>query len=168
MNISTTYCYSQSLRFRFTVYLFIIGLLSIFSLKLHAQEKPRSYIIAGISVEGNTYADAQTIISISGLRIGEEIKIPGAIQQEAIRNLWQRNQFSDISLTLDKITVSGVFLSIKVKEFPRFNRIIIDGNDKVSDKEIEKGLGKVKGDILSPYEVNLAKKTIQKLYEKEG
>ena len=75
MNISTTYCYSQSLRFRFTVYLFIIGLLSIFSLKLHAQEKPRSYIIAGISVEGNTYADAQTIISISGLRIGEEIKI---------------------------------------------------------------------------------------------
>lgn len=45
-----------------------------------------------------------------------------------------------------------------MKEFPRFNRIIIDGNDKVSDKEIEKGLGKVKGDILSPYEVNLSKK----------
>ena len=75
MNISTTYCNSTSLRFHFSVYLFIIGLLSILSLTLHAQEKPRSYIIAGISVEGNTYADAQTIISISGLRIGEEIKI---------------------------------------------------------------------------------------------
>ena len=101
MNISTTYCNSKSLRFHFSVYLFIIGLLSIFSLKLHAQEKPRSYIIAGISVEGNTYADAQTIISISGLRIGEEIKIP-ELKKGLVFRTWsdifiEEEEFSELT-----------------------------------------------------------------------
>ncbi|MFM7339911.1 MAG: hypothetical protein ACKO2H_07350, partial [Bacteroidota bacterium] len=36
--------------------------------ELYAQDKPRTFIIAGVSVEGNTYSDAQTIITISGLK----------------------------------------------------------------------------------------------------
>ena len=135
---------------------------------VYAQGQAKSYLIAGVSVEGNTYADAQTIITISGLKVGEEMKIPGPKQQEAIRNLWQRNQFESIDIVIDKITASGVFLTIKVSEFKRFSWLEIKGNDKVSSKDIEKAIAKVKGDILSAYEVDLAKDAVKALYEKEG
>ena len=135
---------------------------------IYAQGQAKSYLIAGVSVEGNTYADAQTIITISGLKVGEEMKIPGPKQQEAIRNLWQRNQFESIDIVIDKITASGVFLTIKVSEFKRFSWLEIKGNDKVSSKDIEKAIAKVKGDILSAYEVDLAKDAVKALYEKEG
>lgn len=135
---------------------------------IYAQGQAKSFLIAGVSVEGNTYADAQTIITISGLKVGEEMKIPGPKQQEAIRNLWQRNQFESIDIVIDKITASGVFLTIKVSEFKRFSWLEIKGNDKVSSKDIEKAIAKVKGDILSAYEVDLAKDAVKALYEKEG
>ena len=135
---------------------------------LYAQGQAKSYLIAGVSIEGNTYADAQTIITISGLKVGEEMKIPGPKQQEAIRNLWQRNQFESIDIVIDKITASGIFLTIKVSEFKRFSWLEIKGNDKVSSKDIEKAIAKVKGDILSAYEVDLAKDAVKALYEKEG
>ncbi|MFM8840847.1 MAG: outer membrane protein assembly factor BamA [bacterium] len=135
---------------------------------LLAQDKARSYIIAGVSVEGNTYADAQTIITISGLKVGEEIKIPGPKQQEAIKNLWLRNQFESIDIIIDKITASGIFLTIKVKEFQRFSWLDVKGADKVSVKDIEKAVGKIKGDILSAYEEDLARDAVRDLYEKEG
>lgn len=133
-----------------------------------AQGQSKAYLIAGVSVEGNTYADAQTIITISGLKVGEEMKIPGPKQQEAIKNLWQRNQFESIDIVIDKITASGIFLTIKVQEFKRFSWLDIKGNDKVSAKDIEKAIGKVKGDILSAYEIDLAKDAVKALYEKEG
>jgi outer membrane protein insertion porin family len=152
------------------VQVFIIGVFCLLCSSSYAfsQEKPKSYIIAGISVEGNQFADEQTVIALSGLRVGEELRIPGAKQQEAIRNLWQRNQFSDVSISIDKITISGIFLTIKVKEFYRYSWLEILGNDKVSTKDIEKAVGKIKGDILSPYDAYLATQAIHKLYEKEG
>ena len=135
---------------------------------INAQDKARSFVIAGVSVDGNTYSDAQTIITISGLKVGEEIKIPGPKQQEAIKNLWLRNQFESIDIIIDKITASGIFLTIKVKEFQRFSWLDVQGADKVSVKDIEKAVGKIKGDILSAYEVDLAKDAVKALYEKEG
>jgi len=125
---------------------------------INAQDKARSFIIAGVSVDGNTYSDAQTIITISGLKVGEEIKIPGPKQQEAIKNLWLRNQFESIDIIIDKITASGIFLTIKVKEFQRFSWLDVQGADKVSVKDIEKAVGKIKGDILSAYESGSSKR----------
>lgn len=140
----------------------------LFAPSINAQDKARSFVIAGVSVDGNTYSDAQTIITISGLKVGEEIKIPGPKQQEAIKNLWLRNQFESIDIIIDKITASGIFLTIKVKEFQRFSWLDVQGADKVSVKDIEKAIGKIKGDILSAYEVDLAKDAVKALYEKEG
>ncbi|MGA1434367.1 MAG: POTRA domain-containing protein, partial [Candidatus Kapaibacteriota bacterium] len=145
-----------------------IASLSVISPVIKAQDKARSFIIAGVSVEGNTYSDAQTIITISGLKVGEEIKIPGPKQQEAIKNLWLRNQFESIDIIIEKITASGIFLTIKVKEFQRFSWLDVKGADKVSVKDIEKAIGKIKGDILSAYEEDLARDAVRALYEKEG
>lgn len=135
---------------------------------LYSQGQPKSYIIAGITVEGNRFADEQTIIAISGLQVGAEIKIPGAQQQEALRSLWSRNQFSDVDIVIEKTTALGIFLVIRVKEYPRLSWFEIKGNDELSEDDIRKEINKSRGDVMSPYDIYVLKKTLKKAYAKEG
>ena len=134
-----------------------------------AQNTPKSYVIAGISVEGTQFSDAQTIITLSGLRPGDQITIPGDSKvQVAAKNIWTRKQFSYVDIKVDKVSPSGIFLVINVKEFPRLSSININNNNELSDEKINKAVQKTRGDILSPYEVYLAKQRILKLYKEEG
>ncbi|TAL68670.1 MAG: outer membrane protein assembly factor BamA [Bacteroidetes bacterium] len=148
----------------------IIILLFINCLFGFAQQDAKSYVIAGIQVEGSKFADEETIIALSGLKPGDRINIQPIDQkfQIAMKNLWNRKQFSDVEIVIDKITPLGVFLKIKVKEFTRLSEIIIEGNKEVSREEIIKVIAKVKGDVLTPYELYLAKQAIKKKYTEEG
>ncbi len=124
--------------------------------------------ILAVEVEGNNFADASTIIAISGLQVNDEIKPGTDMFQRAISNLWRRKQFSEIDIVVEKLTPLGVFLKIKVKEFPRLSEIIVEGNDEISAENVRKAVGKYRGDILSPYDIYMAKRDILKLYSSEG
>lgn len=132
------------------------------------QQQMASNKILSIEVEGNNSADASTIIAISGLQVNDEIKPGTDMFQRAIGNLWRRKQFSEVDIVVDKLTPMGVFLKIKVKEFPRLSEIVVEGNDEVSAEDIRKAVGKYRGDILSPYDIYTAKRDILKLYSSEG
>lgn len=147
----------------------IVSILFITCYEYSFTQTQQSYPILGITVEGNQLSDGETIISLSGLRPGDQIKIPSDDKlQTALRNLWKRHQFSDVSIVVDKITPSGIFLVIKVKEFPRLSEIKVENNDKISEKDLVKEVGKMRGDILSSYDVYLAKLAIKRAYSKEG
>ncbi|OGU16891.1 MAG: outer membrane protein assembly factor BamA [Ignavibacteria bacterium GWB2_35_12] len=125
--------------------------------------------MAGIQVEGNKFADEQTIIALSGLVPRDRVKLPNDNKfQIAMKNLWNRKQFSDVEIVIDKITPLGIFLTIKVKEYTRLSEIIIEGNKELTRDEIIKVIGKVKGDVLTPYELYLARQSIKKKYTEEG
>lgn len=125
--------------------------------------------IVEINVEGNVYADASSIIAISGLRVGDKISITNDSKiQNAIKNIWKRRQFSDIEIFIDKITPAGAFITIKVKESPRINDIKISGNKKISDNDIKKAIQKMQGNIVNEYDLQLISKSIKSLYQKEG
>lgn len=131
----------------------------------------KTYKIVDIAVEGAKFADPQTVKAIAGIHPGEQLSFPGNGQdklQTAIRNLWQRKQFSDVKIKIDKITEAGAFLVIQVKEHPRLNKIDIFGADEVSKEDIEKKVGKQQGEIFSKYDAYLTKRKIKKLYEEEG
>lgn len=130
------------------------------------QQRPQTYKVAGITVEGNVFSDEQTIIALSGLRPGEDITADKL--QAAIKNIWQRQQFSNVEIVIDRITSVGAFLLIRVEEFPRFAGLEVRGNEELSFKEISDAVKKSRGDILNPYDAYLAKTAIRKLYEKEG
>ena len=108
---------------------------------LLAQQEVKTYTILGIDVQGNKYADKGTIIALSALREGDQLSFPGDGQnkvQLAIKNLWQRKQFSEVDIIIEKTTPMGIFLLIKVKEFPHLKKINIANNHEVSDEEIKK------------------------------
>ena len=129
---------------------------------------PVTYKILGISVEGNKTADVNTIIVNSGLKIGDEIQIPGDQTLNAIKNLWNLNIFSDIQILEDKKVGDGIFLTIKVTEYPRIEKTVIVGNDELSTSDIEEKIHFGRGQILTPEEVNNLKLKILKMYEDDG
>ena len=129
----------------------------------------QEYLVAGISVSGNEFADPETIISLSGLRVNSKIKLVNDFTvQRSVQNLWKRKQFSSVNIVIDKVTSAGVFLEIQVKEFPRLNEITVKNNKKLDNFEIIKCVGKIRGDIISNNDIQKSKEAIKKLYEDDG
>ena len=148
-------------------YKFIILLFFCVTSLVFAQQT-KTYKILGISVEGNKTADQATVILNSGLNVGDEILVPGDQTLNAIRQLWSLNIFSDIQIVVDKKISDGVFLLIKVQEYPRFERVVVEGNDKIDTDDIEEKITFLRGSILKPQDISKLKNRILKLYSDEG
>jgi outer membrane protein insertion porin family len=147
---------------------FLILFLLIISTEIVPQLTTASYKILGISVEGNQSANPQTIITNSGLKVGDEIQIPGDQTLTAIKRLWALNIFSDVQIIIDKQLADGVFLLIKVSEYPRVEKVVFEGNDELSDTDVEGLISFIRGQILKPQEVAKLKQRLYKKYEEEG
>ena len=135
---------------------------------LHAQNQPKVYKVLGISVEGNKSADASTIIANSGLKVGDEIQVPGDQTMNAIKQLWSLNIFSNVDIEIEKQLDNGVFLLIKVEEYPRFEKLVIEGNDEIDADDIEKKSNFIRGQILKPQEITNFEQRVLKQYADEG
>ncbi len=151
---------------------YLIPLIIIFFTSLtYGQTGVKSYKILGISVEGNQTADAATIIGNSGLKVGDEIQYPfdqSGKTANAIKQLWSLNLFSNVSVDIDKMVGTGVFLLIKVKEYPRFEKVVIKGNDELSTSDIMDKIDLQRGQILKPQDETRIKDDLKKQYDKDG
>ena len=126
------------------------------------------YRILGISVEGNSLADPSAVIANSGLRVGDELTVPGEALPQAIRKLWSLKIFDDIQIAIDRKAGDGVFLLIRVKELPRLESSLVEGNDELDEEDILKKITLVRGQVVSPAELRRFEKEIMKLYEADG
>ena len=158
--------FRTSLQKSYKIFIVIISFFC-FSSTILAQQTV-TYKILGISVSGNKSADAATIILNSGLNVGEEIQHPGDQTLNAIRQLWSLNIFADVDILIDREIDQGVFLLIKVVEYPRLERVIIKGNDAIDTDDIEQKITFLRGSILKPQEISKLKRKILTLYEEEG
>ncbi len=151
---------------------FLITFLFILQDTASAQINTSYYKVLSVSVEGNVTADANTIIEYSGLKkikdTGREISIPGDETINAVKNLWDLRIFSDIELIIEKYFENGVFLKIKVAEYPRYEQLILEGYDAFSKSELEEMISLVRGQILKPQELIRIKNKISDAYTKDG
>ncbi len=89
-------------------------------LNLFESKTVQKYTIAGIEVKGTRTFDANLIISISGLAVGDEVKIPGtAAFSKAISKLWKQNLISDAQINITKLVVDKIYIEIVITERPR-------------------------------------------------
>ena len=146
---------------------YLVFFILIFSTAIFSQQRT-TFKILGMSVDGNKSSDANTIIVSTGLKVGDEIQVPGDKTITAIKNLWNLNIFSDVQILIDKQLDDGVFLLIKVQEYPRLEKVVIEGNDEVDTDDIEKKITFLRGSILKPQDVAKLVQRITALYEEEG
>ncbi|MEW5799854.1 MAG: outer membrane protein assembly factor BamA [Bacteroidota bacterium] len=150
---------------------FVSVLIVCFSALLCAQTsapQQTQYKILGISVAGNNLAEPSAIIGNSGLKVGDEISIPGEQTRNAIQRLWNLRIFANIEIEAENVVGDGVYLLIKVEEYPRLEKVEYEGNDELDADDLDKKINLTKGQIISPQEINKLIKIIKKAYEEEG
>ena len=82
---------------------------------------PKVYEVAEIEVIGEKYLDEVALKSLAGIKVGDNISIPGEAISGAIKKLWKQGIIGDIKIVINKIEDDKVYLSIVLKERPRLS-----------------------------------------------
>lgn len=136
-------------------------------LPLSAQLPEGRVRILSVRVEGTRFADPTTVLLLSGLRAGDTLQLGGDRLQRALRNLWQRGQFSDVQILVERVTPMGVALLIHVEEFPRLAALEIEGAQQLPERRIRDALARAPGDLISPAVVLQMRRKVEELYRQE-
>ena len=65
--------------------------------------RPKEYEIAEITVSGVQFLDPNSMISVSGLKVGDRITVPGDDISSAIRKIWALSLVGDVDIKATKI-----------------------------------------------------------------
>jgi outer membrane protein insertion porin family len=155
---------------------FIAVFLTLLSLSVNAQEKQEiidymstdDYIVGGVSVTGVRFLDTNALIGISGLRLGQELTIPGDEVTLAAQKLWQQGLFSDVRISIAKVVSDTVFLDIALLERPRISSIKYNGLKNSDIQELDKKINLPVGSQVTAYLLNTAQKIIKDYFVEKG
>jgi len=129
---------------------------------------PQEYEIGGITVSGIKYLDQKVLIMLSGLAVGDKVKIPGDDISTAIKKLWEQGLFEDISVSITKFQRKMVFLDFALKERPRLSKYAFNGIKKGDKDNLKDELKIVRGDVVTDNLMVRIRNTIYSYYEDKG
>lgn len=133
---------------------------------------PKKYTIEDIKVtgiEGTMYEEQPFVmVSFSGLSVGQVIQIPGEDITQAAKRFWKQGLFGDIKILVDKIQGDKVWLELRLTSRPRISDIHYTGVKKGERNDIEAKIGMVKGNQITPDQINRAKTIIKAYYAEKA
>jgi len=129
---------------------------------------PKVFEIADISVSGAEFHDNNAIISISGLKIGDKIKIPGEDISGAIEKIWELGIIGDVTIYVSKVEGEKVWLTIDLKERPRLTRISYEGVTKSQQSELNDQVKLIRGRVLTDVTIKNTELAIKKHFIEKG
>lgn len=130
--------------------------------------KHGEYIIGGITVSGVQFLDNKVLIMLSGLSVGEKIRIPGDKITDAIKKLWKQGMFETIEISYTKIQGDRVFLNINLKEQPKLSKFSFRGVKKSEADDLREKIGIVAGDPVNKNMINRTKSRVNKYFIDKG
>lgn len=129
---------------------------------------PKEYEIAEIKVTGLKTLNENALISISGLKVGDRIKIPGSRTASALKKLWENGIIGNVELFINKVEGNKAYLTLSLTERPRLTRIEYRGIGKTHQTEIDKNLELIRGRVLSDAVVKNAQLTVENYFIDKG
>ena len=135
---------------------------------LYSSSMPRSYEIGGISVSGVKNYEDYVLIGLSGLSVGQTVRVPGDEITAATKGYWKHGLFSDVHILADSIVGNKIYLNIQLAERPRISEIRYNGVKKSEREDLESRLGMVKGKQITPNMVNRAKILVKRYFDEKG
>lgn len=162
---------SLKLKSEFLVFILFLGVIS-----LRGQEPQKivnymeveDYIIGGVSVSGVRYLDVNALISISGLRVGQEITIPGEAVTKAVQKLMQQGLFSDVRLSIVSTRNDTAFLELYLQEQPRISAVKLNGIRNSETQDITDKINLPIGSQITSFILNNTQKIIRDHYIEKG
>ncbi len=136
---------------------------------IFTNKTPKEYTIAGINVIGSKAFDANLIISISGLAVGDKVIIPGTdVFGKAIAKLWRQNLISDIEISFTKLEGKDLYVQIEITERPRLATFKFEGIKKGERDDLEPKVALVKDRVVTENMRLSAVEAIRKFYFDKG
>ncbi|HRI78187.1 MAG TPA: POTRA domain-containing protein [Cyclobacteriaceae bacterium] len=129
---------------------------------------PSEYYIAGIDIAGLNVLDKNAMISLTGLKIGDKIKIPGDQIATAIRKLWKHGLVGDVTISVDRVEGQNAFLIINLAERPRLTDFYFTGINKSKQTALKDDLKLIKGKIVNDAIVRNTELSVKKYFAKKG
>lgn len=159
-----------------------LGLLLLyifFSCKVEAQDTlsvsvdynhPEECVIEEITVSGIQFLDPKVIVQVSGLYVGQKIKVPGDDIRKAVEVLWKQNLFDDVAIEAKRMEQGKVWLNIQLDEKPKFYLVKIKGLRKSQAKSLrEDELGFLKPNtIINDHMLMKVKNATLTFFRKKG
>ena len=129
---------------------------------------PKDYKIADITVSGARFLDASAIVSLTGLKIGDKIRIPGDGITNAVKKLWDQGLLGNIEVNILKIEGDNIFLDFFLTERPRLSRFTFKGATKSEQDDIKDKIKLIRGKIITDAALKNTQNTIKKFYAEKG
>ena len=129
--------------------------------------KPETYRIAEIKAVGLSTLDEIAIISLSGLKVDDQIEVPGDAISSALKKLWGQGIIGDVKILVTKIDGDDIYLLLDLTERPRFSRVEFSGMSKTQEGELKDKVN-IRGRVVRDDVLNNAKRNIEKYYLDKG
>jgi outer membrane protein insertion porin family len=140
------------------------------SLAVADYSTPANFEIGGVRVTGAQFSDANAITSISGLKVGDKIRIPGPIVPKAIKALLHLRLFTNVQIIQEKTIGDVIFLEIQVQERPRLSLYNYKGVGKGQHETLNEIVNQhiTKGGIVTDNMKSNAARALEKSFIKKG
>ena len=129
---------------------------------------PRTYEIAGISVEGAPNYDDYLILGYAGLKVGDRVAIPGDDITNAVKRLMRQTLFAQASIVLEKTVGDKAWIKIVLSTQPRIAEVKYIGAKKGEIKDLQDRLQLVKGNQITQNIVNRIESIVEQFYKDKG
>ena len=129
---------------------------------------PRTYEIAGISVEGAPNYEDYLILGYAGLKVGDRVAIPGDDITNAVKRLMRQTLFAQASIVLEKTVGDKAWIKIVLRTQPRIAEVKYIGAKKGEIKDLQDRLQLVKGNQITQNIVNRIESIVEQFYKDKG
>jgi outer membrane protein insertion porin family len=129
---------------------------------------PTKYEIAGIQVTGADNYEDYIVIGYSGLKVGDEIEVPGNDITTAAKRLMRQGLFAQAQILAEKIAGNKIWLVINLRTQPRISEVQYGGMKKSEREELQKRLQLMKGNQITQNIVNRARQITEKYFADKG
>ena len=131
-------------------------------------ENPKEYTIADVTVSGIEFIQKEVLISLSGLKAGNTITLPGDAVTDVLKKFWSQGLFADARITATEIRNDSVWLDIYLTEQSRMSRLTINGIGKSETQDVMEKINLRNGQQVTADIMNNTKRIIREHFIEKG
>ncbi len=129
---------------------------------------PKEYTISGLTLKGTRFLDPNSLLSLTGLRKGDKIRLPGEAQGGAIRKLMDSGLLFDVRMMASKVDGTNIWLQFNVLERPRLFQIAYTGVRKGESESLKEKVKLTRGKIITNTDIKNAQLAVRRYYIEKG
>jgi outer membrane protein insertion porin family len=129
---------------------------------------PKEYEIGGLTVTGTRYLDPNSLVSLTGLKVGDKVRIPGEAVGSSIRKLMESGLLDDVELFATNVTDSKIYLSFQVKDRPRLMKVNFQGIRKGEQESLKDKVKLNLGRVITPTVTKNTQLAVRKFFVDKG